>query len=90
MQINSSKDHSISASSRSPLYSQLPLSRSRFSSQELNPVNSRTVNYASVAVEIVLTYALAFWAISARRWFAEPIKQIAGHRGRCARYLLLR
>src|SRR6266576_2013474 len=45
---------------------------------ELNPANSHTLNYAPVAVGIVLTYALGFWAISARRWFAGPIKQIAG------------
>ncbi|KAN0119003.1 APC amino acid permease [Russula decolorans] len=44
---------------------------------ELNPVNSQTLNYAPVAVGIVLTYALGFWAISARRWFVGPIKQIA-------------
>jgi hypothetical protein len=41
---------------------------------ELNPTNSQTLNYAPVAIEIVL----GFWAISARRWFAERIKQIAG------------
>jgi hypothetical protein len=45
---------------------------------ELNPVNSKTLNYAPVAVGIVLTYALGFWALSARKWFAGPIKQIAG------------
>jgi hypothetical protein len=45
---------------------------------ELNPVNSQTLNYAPVAVGIVLTYALGFWAISARRWFTGPIKQIPG------------
>ena len=45
---------------------------------ELNPVNSQTLNYAPVAVGIVLTYALGFWAISARRWFVGPIKHIAG------------
>ena len=45
---------------------------------ELNPVNSQTLNYAPVAVGIVLTYALGFWAISARRWFVGPVKQIAG------------
>ena len=45
---------------------------------ELNPVNSQTLNYAPIAVGIVLTYTLGFWAISARRWFAGPIKQIAG------------
>ena len=31
---------------------------------ELNLVNSQTLNYAPVAVGIVLTYALGFWAIS--------------------------
>ncbi len=45
---------------------------------ELNPVNSRTLNYAPVAVGIVVAYALGFWAISARRWFTGPIRQIAG------------
>ena len=45
---------------------------------ELNPVNSKTLNYAPVAVGIVLSYALGFWALSARKWFAGPIKQIAG------------
>jgi len=44
---------------------------------ELNPVNSKTLNYAPVAVGIVLFYALGFWAISARKWFAGPVKQIA-------------
>lgn len=45
---------------------------------ELNPVNAQTLNYAPVAVGIVLAYALGFWVVSARRWFAGPIKQIAG------------
>jgi hypothetical protein len=45
---------------------------------ELNPVNSKTLNYAPVAVGIVLSYALGSWALSARKWFAGPIKQIAG------------
>jgi hypothetical protein len=45
---------------------------------QLNPVNSKTLNYAPVAVGIVLSYALGFWALSARKWFAGPIKQIAG------------
>ncbi|KAI0268565.1 APC amino acid permease [Russula aff. rugulosa BPL654] len=44
---------------------------------ELYPVNSQTLNYAPVAVGIVISYALGFWAISARRWFAGPINQIA-------------
>ncbi len=45
---------------------------------ELNPVNSQTFNYAPVAVGIVITFSLGFWAISARMWFAGPVKQIAG------------
>ena len=45
---------------------------------ELNPVNSQTLNYALVAVEIIFTYALGFWTISTWRWFTGPIKQIAG------------
>ncbi|TFY58151.1 hypothetical protein EVG20_g8263 [Dentipellis fragilis] len=45
---------------------------------ELNPVNSQTLNYAIVAVGIVLTYSLGFWLVSARKWFTGPVKQIAG------------
>jgi hypothetical protein len=45
---------------------------------EVNPVNSQTLNYAPVAVGIVLAYALGSWAISARWWFVGPINQIAG------------
>jgi len=43
---------------------------------ELNPVNSQTLNYAPVAVGIVVAYSLGFWLVSARKWFAGPIKQI--------------
>lgn len=43
-----------------------------------NPVNSQTLNYAIVAVGIVVTYSLGFWVISARKWFKGPVKQIAG------------
>ncbi|KAL5521896.1 TPO5_1 [Sanghuangporus sanghuang] len=42
-----------------------------------NPVNSQTLNYAIVAVGIVMTYSLSFWLISARKWFNGPIRQIA-------------
>ena len=49
-----------------------------FCPPELNPVNSQTLNYVPVAVGIVLTYALGFWAIGARSWFTGPTKQIAG------------
>jgi hypothetical protein len=44
---------------------------------ELNPVNTQTLNYAVVAVGIVLAYALGFWFLSARRWFTGPVTQIA-------------
>ncbi|KLO10357.1 APC amino acid permease [Schizopora paradoxa] len=43
-----------------------------------NPVNSQTLNYAVVAVGIVVAYSLSFWFISARKWFKGPIKQISG------------
>ncbi len=43
---------------------------------ELYPVNSKTLNYAPVAVGIVVAYSLGFWIVSARTWFAGPIKQI--------------
>ncbi|KAH9019519.1 amino acid permease-domain-containing protein [Lactarius pseudohatsudake] len=43
---------------------------------ELNPVNSQTLNYAPVAVAIVVAYSLSFWLVSARKWFAGPVKQI--------------
>ncbi|KAH9172426.1 APC amino acid permease [Lactarius sanguifluus] len=43
---------------------------------ELNPVNSQTLNYAPVAVAIVVAYSLGFWLVSARKWFAGPVKQI--------------
>jgi len=44
---------------------------------QINPVNSQTLNYAIVAVGIVLTYCMSFWVLSARKWFKGPIKQIA-------------
>jgi hypothetical protein len=43
---------------------------------ELNPVNSQTLNYAIVAVGIVLVYSLGFWFLSARKWFTGPVSQI--------------
>jgi len=42
----------------------------------LNPVDSQTLNYAVVAVGIVIFYSVGFWLISARKWFTGPIKQI--------------
>ncbi|KAI1793751.1 APC amino acid permease [Ganoderma leucocontextum] len=43
---------------------------------QANPVDTQTLNYAIVAVGIVVTYALGFWLLSARKWFTGPIKQI--------------
>ena len=43
-----------------------------------NPVDSQTLNYAVVAVGIVIAYSMGFWLISARNWFTGPIKQIEG------------
>ncbi|KAF8261983.1 APC amino acid permease [Lactarius quietus] len=43
---------------------------------QLNPVNSQTLNYAPVAVAIVVAYSLGFWFVSARKWFTGPIRQI--------------
>ncbi|RPD53901.1 APC amino acid permease [Lentinus tigrinus ALCF2SS1-7] len=43
---------------------------------QANPVDSQTLNYAIVAVGIVIVYSIGFWAISARKWFTGPIKQI--------------
>ncbi|KAJ6541982.1 APC amino acid permease [Mycena vulgaris] len=43
----------------------------------VNPVNSQTLNYSIVAVGIVIFYSVGFWLISARKWFAGPVKQIA-------------
>lgn len=43
---------------------------------QLNPVNSQTLNYAIVAVGIVITYSVGFWLVSARKWFKGPVKQI--------------
>ena len=45
---------------------------------EINPVNSKTLNYASVALGVVVVYALGFWVISARKWFVGPVKRIEG------------
>ncbi|KZV67015.1 APC amino acid permease [Peniophora sp. CONT] len=43
---------------------------------ELYPVDSQTLNYAIVAVGIVITYSIGFWLISARKWFTGPVRQI--------------
>ncbi|EIW52633.1 amino acid transporter [Trametes versicolor FP-101664 SS1] len=43
---------------------------------QANPVDSQTLNYTIVAVGIVLAYCMGFWALSARKWFTGPIKQI--------------
>lgn len=43
---------------------------------QATPVNSQTLNYAIVAVGIVVLYSFTFWLVSARKWFTGPIKQI--------------
>lgn len=45
---------------------------------QVTPVTSQTLNYSPVAVGIVFTYAVGFWLLSGRKWFAGPIKQIQG------------
>lgn len=45
---------------------------------EENPVSSTTLNYAVVAVGIVLVYSMGYWVLSARKWFKGPVKQILG------------
>ncbi|KAI0757934.1 APC amino acid permease [Fomes fomentarius] len=42
---------------------------------QASPVNSETLNYAPVAVGIVIVYSLGFWVVSARHWFRGPVKQ---------------
>ncbi|KAF9244151.1 amino acid/polyamine transporter I [Melanogaster broomeanus] len=44
---------------------------------QANPVDSQTLNYAIVAVGIVIVYSVGFWFISARKWFVGPVKQIS-------------
>jgi hypothetical protein len=51
---------------------------SGFLSFSRKPVNSQTLNYAIVAVAIVVVYSTGFWLLSARKWFTGPIKQIEG------------
>lgn len=45
---------------------------------QTNPVDSQSLNYAIVAVGIVVLYSVTFWLVSARKWFKGPIKQIEG------------
>ncbi|KAG2337384.1 APC amino acid permease [Suillus weaverae] len=42
---------------------------------QVNPVNSQTLNYAAVAVGIVIVYSVGFWILSARKWFVGPVRQ---------------
>ncbi|KIK97353.1 hypothetical protein PAXRUDRAFT_825034 [Paxillus rubicundulus Ve08.2h10] len=44
---------------------------------QANPVDSQTLNYAIVAVGIVIVYSVGFWLVSARKWFVGPVKQIS-------------
>jgi len=43
---------------------------------ELNPVNSKTLNYTPVAFGVVLVYALGFWVISARKWYPSSTLKV--------------
>ncbi|KAJ2918863.1 hypothetical protein MD484_g1536, partial [Candolleomyces efflorescens] len=43
---------------------------------QINPVDSQTLNYAIVAVGVVIAYSVGFWLLSARKWFTGPIRQI--------------
>ncbi|KAF8584528.1 amino acid transporter [Ramaria rubella] len=43
---------------------------------QVNPVDAQTLNYAVVAVGIVMTYSLGLWFFSARWWFTGPVQQI--------------
>ncbi|KAH6903874.1 APC amino acid permease [Coprinopsis sp. MPI-PUGE-AT-0042] len=38
--------------------------------------SQQTLNYAIVAVGIVIIYSVGFWFISARKWFTGPVRQI--------------
>ncbi|GAB4822974.1 hypothetical protein N2152v2_010020 [Parachlorella kessleri] len=40
------------------------------------PVTKDTLNYASVAVGVVLVFSVGWWVVDARRWFKGPIKQV--------------
>ncbi|KIK38114.1 hypothetical protein CY34DRAFT_15249 [Suillus luteus UH-Slu-Lm8-n1] len=44
---------------------------------QANPVDSQTLNYAVVAVGIVIVYSVGFWILSARKWFIGPVRQIS-------------
>ncbi|OJA14649.1 hypothetical protein AZE42_02671 [Rhizopogon vesiculosus] len=44
---------------------------------QANPVDSQTLNYAAVAVGIVIVYSVGFWVISARKWFVGPVRQMS-------------
>ncbi|KAG7440798.1 uncharacterized protein BT62DRAFT_1012391 [Guyanagaster necrorhizus] len=44
---------------------------------QVNPVDLQTFDYSIVAVGIVITYSFGYWFLSARKWFAGPVKQIA-------------
>ncbi|KAG2018590.1 GABA transporter [Coprinopsis cinerea AmutBmut pab1-1] len=43
---------------------------------QINPVNSQTFNYASVAVAVVSAYSVWFWLLSARKWFTGPVRHV--------------
>lgn len=40
------------------------------------PVNSQTLNYAPVAVGIVIIFSMGWWIIDARKWFKGPVANV--------------
>lgn len=40
------------------------------------PIDSQTLNYAPVAVGVTLIFSLGWWAISARKWFKGPVRNV--------------
>jgi hypothetical protein len=48
---------------------------------QATPVNAQSLNYAIVAVGIVVLYSATLWLVSARKWFKGPIKQIESEAG---------
>lgn len=44
----------------------------------MTPVDRETLNYAVVAVGIVVFYCFGMWFLSARKWFTGPIRYVGG------------
>ncbi|KAI0370758.1 hypothetical protein BV20DRAFT_1052187 [Pilatotrama ljubarskyi] len=48
---------------------------------QAKPVDTQTLNYMIIAVEIVLAYCMGFWILSVCKWFTGPVKQIQEEEG---------